>query len=132
MAPSGTAQLGGKQTPGSSGGNVGRDEPDRAAKVGQIRRPGRDDDGQFGESGPQRLAHRIGARCSAKPARRRVHQQRIAEQRSRPSQRVRGGGLGQAEPLGSPAHVRFVQQRIHDHEQVEVDAAELHHMNGMP
>jgi hypothetical protein len=39
------------------GGNVGRDEPDRAAKVGQIRLPCCNDDSQFGESGPQRLAH---------------------------------------------------------------------------
>ncbi len=68
----------------------------------------------------QRRAELLGARRGAQPQRR-AHEERIAQERAQPAQRVAGGGLAQPHPLGRPRDAALGQERLEHHQEVQID-----------
>ena len=55
----------------------------------------------------------------------RAQQQRVVELGAQPAQRMADGRGGDAQPRGGLAHAAFFHQGLEDHQQVEVDAAQV-------
>lgn len=58
-----------------------------------------------------------------------AHEQRITDRVSQASERVAHRGLAQADAACGGGHAALAEERVEDHEQVEVEAGKIHHVN---
>jgi len=57
-----------------------------------------------------------------------AHQQRVTEQVAQPRQGMADSWLTQVQALGGAGHVLLAEQGVEDHQQVEIDAAQIIHL----